>query len=149
MSYLCPKCKASFSNNDTCQQRFDYFQIKELADTDYYLVHHLSVPCFKLQHNQYSREGWLEVRKLLYNFIFECWTPDMARKHAQTKIKSGHRTYSLTSSIKLLEVEKVEWSFLITNIRHENATDYCQDIRKWAKHILNDTEPIIREVTSA
>jgi hypothetical protein len=149
MSYICPKCRANFIINETCQKRFDRFQQRELEDPDYFLVHHLSVPCFMLQHNQYSRDGWLEVRKLLYKFIYEKWTPDMARQHAQNTMKSGHRSYSLTRSIKLIEVEKITWRFVITNIRLETAADYCQDVRKWAKHILEDTEPIIQELTSS
>jgi hypothetical protein len=146
MSFICPKCKAQFLVSETCQKRFDRFQMKELEDPDYFLVHHLSVPCYMLQHNQYSRDGWFEVRKLLYKFVYENWTPDMARQHAQSKSKSGRLSYSLTRSIKLVEVEKITWSFIITNIRFENAADYCQDVRKWAKHIIEDTEPIVKEL---
>jgi hypothetical protein len=147
MPFLCPKCKAVFQNNETCQERYDRIQQRELENPDYFLVHHISVPCYLLQHNQYSREGWLEVRKLLYKFIYENWTPDLARQHAQNKSNNRNRTYSLTRSLKLLEVDKLNWSFIITNIREESAADYCQDIRKWAKHILADTETLIQNLS--
>lgn len=123
-------------------------QQKEIKNPDYYLVHYLSVPCYMLQHNQYSREGWLEVRKVLSKYIYEGWTPEIARQHAHEKIKSGHEVFSYTRSLTLIEVEKIPWAFDISQIRDGHAADYCQDVRKWAKHILEDTEPIVKALTS-
>jgi hypothetical protein len=143
MTFVCPKCKALFENNETCQDRFDRMQKLELENQKYFSVHHMSVPCYMLQHNQYSREGWLEVRKILSKFIFEEWTPEMARQYAKSNSERGRKTWSYTRSLKLIEVDKIMWSFTITNVREQNAEDYCKDIRRWAKHILADTEPII------
>jgi hypothetical protein len=35
----------------------------------YGAVHHLTVACYMLQHNAYSRDVWLEARKMLAQFI--------------------------------------------------------------------------------
>ena len=89
MSFSCPQCGAIYPQDETCLDRFNLSQSMELDDPAYYAVHHLSVPCYMLQHNAYSREGWLEVRTLLSKFVHEGWTPDMARRQIQVKMDSG------------------------------------------------------------
>jgi hypothetical protein len=62
MPYCCPQCGATFSTDETCEDRFNAGQAREMTDPASLAVHHLSVPCFMLQHNHYSREGWIRVR---------------------------------------------------------------------------------------
>jgi hypothetical protein len=53
MPYHCPECGATYNTDETCEDRFNASQAQELADPAYYAVHHVSVPCFMLQHNRY------------------------------------------------------------------------------------------------
>jgi hypothetical protein len=140
MSFLCPQCGAVFSSEESCQDRFNASQLMELEQPDRYAVHHLSVPCYMLQHNAYSREGWLEVRKLLSKFIYAGWTPAMARREARVSADSGHRTFSFTKGPKLPGVEQIVWRYTIANVRLDNAEFYCADVRHWAESILADSE---------
>jgi hypothetical protein len=65
-----------FASDEACSDRFNATQIKEVENpTSYYAVHHLSVPCYTLQHNAYARDGWLAVRRLLYQFVYEASRP--------------------------------------------------------------------------
>jgi hypothetical protein len=144
MPFTCPNCGANFISDETCQDRFTLSQLKEVEQPNYYAVHHLSVPCYMLQHNVYSREGWLEVRKLLSKFIYEGWTPEMARRQNRVSADSGHRTWSFTKGAKLPGVEQIVWTYTIADVRLDTAEAYCADVRQWAEHILADSEQVIR-----
>ncbi len=99
-----------------------------------------------LQHNVYSRQGWLEVRKLLGKFVYEGWTPMMARRQNRVYADSGHRNWSFTKGAKLAGVEDIAWSFTIADIRLETAERYCADVKRWAESVLTDSETLIRSV---
>mgnify|MGYP006998749610 FL=1 len=114
----------------------------------YGAVHHLSVPCYLLQHNVYSQRGWLEVRKLLSRFVYDGWTPAMARRAIQAQATS-RRTWNLTRSPKLPGVEQIAWSFTIADVRLGRAEDYCADVLTWARRVLADSAALIRSVEAA
>ena len=149
MSFTCSQCRAVFTTDETCQDRFNVSQIKEVEQPAYYAVHHLSVPCYMLQHNVYSREGWIEVRQLLVKFVYDGWTPAMARRHYRVNADSRHRTWSLTKGAKLPGVENIVWNYTIAAVRLDTAESYCADVRHWAESILADSEQLVRKLENA
>ncbi|MBL8056532.1 MAG: hypothetical protein JNK29_07520 [Anaerolineales bacterium] len=149
MSHACPQCGAVLPAEETCQDRFTVSQLREIEQPAYYAVHHLSVPCYRLQHNGYSRLGWLEVRQLLFKFIYENWTPAMARRQARISADSGQRTWSFTKGPKLAGVEHIAWSLTIADVRLDTAENYGADVIAWAKSILADSEPLVRSAGPA
>jgi Family of unknown function (DUF5946) len=149
MSFTCPQCGAVFTTEETCQDRFNVSQLKEIAQPAYYAVHHLSVPCYMLQHNVYSRQGWKEVRTLLEEFVYEGWTPAMARRHLRATAESGHRAFSFTRAAKLPGVEDIAWSYTIADVRLDTAESYCADVRRWVESILADSEQIVCKLDNA
>ncbi len=149
MPYRCPQCGAFFVDVETCQDYFDTCQLKEIEQPAYYAVHHLSVPCYMLQHNAYAPEGWLEVRKLLGKFVYDGWTRAMARRHYRVAADSGHRTWSFTRGARLQGVEAIVWRFTIADVKLVTAELYCTDVRHWAESILADTEALVRSVDPA
>jgi hypothetical protein len=138
MTYTCPKCGAAFIAGETCQDRFTASQLKEIEQPVYYSVHHMSVPCYMLQHNAYSRRGWIEVYKLLIKFVREDWTPEMARRQNRVAADSGKRDWSFTKGEKLPGVEDILWQYTIADVRLDAAEHYCADVRRWAESILQD-----------
>lgn len=149
MPFTCSQCGAVFISDETCQDRFNVSQIKEIEQPAYYAVHHLSVPCYMLQHNAYSRKGWIEVRKLLSKFVYDGWTPALARRQNRVNADSGHRTWSFTKGPKLPGVENIAWSYTIAEVRLNTAESYCADARHWAESILADSEQLIHKLESA
>ena len=143
MTSTCPQCGATLSPDQTCQDLFNVGQLKEVEQPDYYAVHHLSVPCYMLQHNVYSREGWPVVRNLLRQFIAGEMTPAMVRKQNRSKFDSGQRKWSITKGPKLPGVEDIQWTFTVSDVRLDTAEIYCADVRRWAESVLQDTEPLI------
>ncbi len=148
MPYTCPKCSARFSSDETCREHFDAAQLAEIEQPTYYAVHHLSVPCYMLQHNVYSRQGWLAVRDLLFQFVYRGLTPEMARRQYRAQWNGQRRTWSITKGDKLPGVEEIAWTLTIADVRLATPEHYCADVLNWAKSILADSADLIQTVSS-
>lgn len=149
MTTTCLQCGASLPSDVTCMDRFNTTQIKEVENPgSYYVVHHLGVPCYMLQHNAYSRQGWLETRRLLHQFVYEGLTPAEARRRNRREMDSGQRTWSLTKGTKLTQVGDIVWTRTIADVRLDSAEHYCEDVREWAIAVLADTEALVHAVSS-
>jgi hypothetical protein len=146
MHFRCKQCGGIFTLNETCKDRFNITQAKEFENNGYFTVHHLSVLCYMLQHNNYSKKGWLFAREVLVHFIYNNLTPDQIRKQNHHILDSRNRKWNLNSTQKLTEVEGIKWSFTLGNVRHNVAEEYCEDIKHWAKNILEDTKEIIEKL---
>ncbi len=142
--WTCPHCGASDESGETCQDRFNAILFKELEYSAYGAVHHLSVPCYMLQHNAYSREGWLMVRDLLFRFVYENVTPQMARREFRAGAGTP-KTHSITRGPKLPGVEDIRWTRTIADVKLDTAEHYTADVREWAKSILADSEALVRK----
>lgn len=143
MSYSCPQCGATYSTDETCEDRFTAGQALEMADASFFAAHHLSIPCFMLQHNRYSRDGWIQVRRMLVRFL-NGLTPAEARRSAREAVDSGNRTYSFTRGLKLAGVESIAWTRTIADVRLDTAERYCADVWEWAAQIVRDSEDLMR-----
>lgn len=146
MSDRCPQCGAAYSADETCEDRFNAGQVQELTDPAYFAVHHFSVPCFMLQHNRYSRDGWIWTRELLARFLGGL-APEEARRQSRAAVDSGNRTYSFTKGPKLAGVEAIAWTSTVVDVRLDTAEHYCADVRVWAESIVRDSEQLTRTVS--
>jgi hypothetical protein len=115
--------------------------IKEFEDQKYFSVHHLTVPCYYLQQNIYSKEAWLIVRNLLYKFLYSGLKPETIKKEYHGIINK--RDFNFTKGEKYIKVNKVEWSKTILDIHLEDANIYCKDIVEWGKSIIEDTKELV------
>lgn len=140
MPFICAQCGAIYASDETCQQRFEACLALEYDNPlAYGAVHLLSVACYMLQHNLYSREGWLETRALVRLTISQEYTPADIRKMNRDRLDSGVRKWSITKGAKLAEFATIRWSRTIADIRLENPEDYVSDVKQWAVSVLEDT----------
>lgn len=116
--------------------------------TTFGAVHHLTVTCYMLQHNAYSRDVWLEARDMLARFIQGGVTPEAMRLHNRSRFDSAHRTWSVTRGLKLEGFDTLVWSRTIADVRPEDPETYCADIRLWAVSLLRDTELLVHRPNS-
>jgi hypothetical protein len=114
--------------------------------TTFGAVHHLTVACYMLQHNAYSRNVWLEARKMIVQFTQEGMTPAEMREQNRSRLDSGHRTWSVTKGVKLSEFDNIVWSRTIADVRLDNPEVYCTDVNDWALSVLEDTDALVRNL---
>ena len=149
MTTTSSQCGATIASEETCNDRYNTAQVKEIENpTSYYAVHHLSVTCYMLQHNIYSRAGWLVARDLLNQFVYGGLTPAEARRRNRVPMDSGHRTWSLTKGAKLAQVDDIVWTRTIADVRLDTAEHYCADVNDWAIHVLADTDALVQALGS-
>lgn len=139
---FCPQCGALLPPDTTCSDLFNAGQLKEIDNPDYYSVHHLSVPCYMLQHDAYSKQGWVEVYHLLQQFI-DGLTPQEARSRVNRAMSGTRKTFSLTKGERMPGLADVSWSWTIARVRLETADLYGEDVRQWARYSLSDAIEVI------
>lgn len=144
MSAVCVQCGGHFSEDETCQDRFHRGQLLEVEQPACYAVHHLSVPCYMLQHNIYSQPGWLHARQLLWEFVHAGLTPQYLRQRDRRKVDSGQRQFSITRGPKLPSVEQIRWRYTVADVRLDTAENYCADVCRWAAIILEDSHRLVQ-----
>ena len=140
MSAHCLACGAIWTADETCRGRFEACLALEYEHPRAFgAVHHLTVLCYMLQHNEYSRESWLEARQMLFDFIYNDVLPADMRQRLSGKVNSGRRTTSITRGPKLAEFSTIVWSHTIAQVRLDTPAIYCADVEQWAKAVLADT----------
>jgi hypothetical protein len=105
-------------------------------------VHHLTVASYMLQHNAYSRDGWLEARKMLSRFIRDGVLPAEMRNQSRARLDSGRRAWSFTKGARLPEFEMIAWTRTIADVRFDSPEVYCADVILWATSVLTDAEAV-------
>lgn len=145
MPFTCAQCGANHASDETCQQRFEACLALEYENpTTYGAVHLLSVACYMLQHNLYSREGWLETRELVRLTINQEATTADIRKMNRDRLDSGVRKWSVTKGAKLAQFAAIRWARTIADIQLENPEGYVSDVKQWAISVVEDTLEIDR-----
>ncbi|MCC6179396.1 MAG: hypothetical protein IT305_29155 [Chloroflexi bacterium] len=155
MTRTCAQCGAALPDDTTCQALFDRCLAREFEDPAYGAVHHLTVPAYLLQHNGYSRSGWLEARRLLDGFVQGGLTPSEARRQSARAVArrkqsassaNGGRAQGSRSSPKLDRADRVQWTANIGDVRLEHADVYCDDVRRWAARVVADASALVRRL---
>ena len=140
---ISPQCGAALAPGETCRDRFNEGQLKEMEQPSRFPVHHLSVPSYMLQHNIYSAEGWLEAREGLRRFVEEGLAPREVRRRNRIRLDSGRRNWSVTRGPKLPGVEHIRWSFAVADVRLDTSEHYCADVKRWAESVLADSAELV------
>jgi hypothetical protein len=143
MISACPRCGALLHPGGACNDRFTAAQLLELERPAYSAVQHRSVPCYMLQHDKYSRHGWISARGLVRRFVAGGMTPAIARQRGHRPAHGRRRARSYTRP-RLPGVEAIAWGLTIADVRIGTAQNCCSDVGAWAEQILLDTEEVIR-----
>lgn len=143
MTQNCHQCGATYPTDESCQDRFYLCLALEYENPAAFgAVHHLTVTCFMLQHNAYARNGWLEARNILAQFVHSGVEPAQIRRQLHSQRNSRHRAWSVTKGTKLAELDTILWTRTIADVRFDDPAIYCADVTQWAMSILADTEPL-------
>lgn len=143
MTARCPDCGARLPAGQSCYESFTAGQLKELDNPAYWAVHHLSVPCWLLQHDRYSRDGWLATYRLLIRFLRDGVPPATVLRQTQPKVASDRRSWSFSKGLKLPGVAEIRWSTTVADVELTTAEGYCAGVRRWAESILADAAAVV------
>lgn len=137
---MCSECGAP--DND-CEARFNECIAREFEDRAYGRVHHLTVSTYMLQHSsKLTREGWLNERDLLREFLLGGKPPEVIRKEKSAQVDNGTRTFKIKSRTGLPIIPAVRWTKTVVEVRTDDPQQYCEDVISWASATLADSELI-------
>jgi hypothetical protein len=140
----CPECGARLSAGELCSDRFNLLLALEFENPDTFgSVHHLTVACYMLQHNLYSRRAWLLTREMLDQVINHDVAPEVIRKLNRRELDSNKRDWKITAGSNLQGVDAIQWSRNIADVGIESPESYCEDVKLWAKSLLADSESLV------
>src|SRR5262249_33605584 len=123
---VCPECGAALPPDGRCRDLFEACLVKDFEHPrSYGSVHHLIVATYMLQHNGYSRPGWLAARGLVAEAIASGKVPDIRSAGYKEAVSSRNRRFSFTRGEKILGLEGVTWSRTVADVRLGSAEDYC------------------------
>lgn len=150
MNVNCSQCSAGFPPGETCRDRFDLCLAKEFEHPDTYgAVHYFTVACYMLQHNEYSRQAWLDTRAGLAQVLRQGLTPAALRKQNRQKLDSSQRKWKVTRGERIPEVDAIDWTRTIADVRLDSPEVYCADVKQWANSLLSDTDALVQELGAA
>jgi len=142
----CSSCGANWISRSTCREKFEECLALEYEYPQAYgTVHFLLVGCYMLQHNEYSRIAWLEMRSMIEKYLRGGLTTDQIRRQFSSYIASGKRNFHITRGEKLAEFGGIHWSQTITGIRLDSPEQYVDDVVHWAESIIIDTASIVEK----
>ena len=136
----CPECGAPGS---ACETRFNEFLVLEFTEAGFAAVHHLTVATYMLQHSsKLSREGWLQMRELLREFLLENKSPAFIRKQNKDFVDSGKRRFKIKSKDALPVIHKDTWTKTILDVLYNDSDTYCSGVNEWALSTLKEAEEL-------
>jgi len=136
----CPACGAAWTDGNTCQDYFYQMGYWELEDSALYVVHHLMVLCYHLQHpHLYSREGLQFSSQLLVDFVERGVTTQTVRQQRRDALDSGNRTFKITARPDSVGAypNPVHWTMTAADVVAGGADHYVDNVKAWAQSVYD------------
>ena len=134
----CPECGGKFAAEETCTDRYHACMALELTDPDYGAVHHFTVPAYMLQHpSQLSADGWQAMVQILHEFLVDGVSPVRMRQLLQQPMQN--KSFSMVKGAPAAQPDW-NWAKTIMDVRLDDPTIYCADVRAWAEAVHHDIQ---------
>jgi hypothetical protein len=142
---VCPECGGQFTAEETCTDRYYACMALELTDPSYGAVHHFTVPTYMLQHpSQLSADGWQAMCQILHQFLVEGVAPARMRQIIQQQQKTRPKSFSMVKGPPAAQ-PTWNWTKTIMDVRLDDATTYCDDVRAWAEAVHHDIQQNLQQ----
>jgi hypothetical protein len=134
----CPECGGQFTAEETCTDRYHACLALEYPDPAYGQVHHFTVLAYMLQHpSQLSADGWLAMHQLLGQFLVDDISPARMRQLLQQPMQN--KSFSMVKGAPAAQPDW-NWTKTIMDVRLDDPTTYCADVRAWAEAVHHDIQ---------
>lgn len=138
-SSSCPECGAAWRDGKTCRDHFHQMLAWEWEDPRNWVVHHLMVLSYHMQHPiLYSPEGLDGGKQLLVDFVERGVTPEEARRRNRDAVDSGNRGFKITArpGRQGAYERPVAWTMTTTDVIAAGIERYVESVTAWAESIL-------------
>jgi|GEM_PF-1778268 len=121
----------------TCCERYEEILALEYENPAIFgAVHYITVLCYNLQHpDSFTAEAIAWMQSSLRAIIEEGLSPMELRKRSGKKFKGNVKVLRQTTQTET--PRKTRWSTTVMDIRTDEPEIYIEDVKAWAKSILN------------
>jgi hypothetical protein len=136
----CPECGASWQDGQNCTDHFHQMLFWESEHSAYWVVHHLMVLCYHLQHpSLYSVEGLQYSLGLLNDFLINGISTEDVRKNSKDQVNSKNRGWKVTSrpDSKGAYEQPVHWTMTAADVVAGEHEHYVDNVRLWAQSVYD------------
>jgi hypothetical protein len=131
---VCPECGAPLREGKSCQQRFEELLALEFENPGGAgSVHHLTVLCYMLQHNQYSDEAAAWAQAALKAVLEDGLSPSQLRYRSRKPLDQTVRTWKVTGSTAV--TRGLRWPVTISDVALGDAAGHNQRVMAWAQAV--------------
>src|SRR5215212_1465647 len=130
----CPECGAGWQDDKTCQDHFHQMLYWEMEDQARWVVHHLMVLCYHVQHpSLYSPDGLNFSIHLLVDFMEGRLTTEQARDQNREALDSGNRKFKIkgTPDSQSSYAYPIRWTMTAADVTSAGADHYVESVRAW------------------
>lgn len=143
-SYTCPECGAVHPDGATCEDVFNALLALEFSDPGGAgIVHHLTVPCYMLQHDRYSDEGAVWAIGLLEATLERGISPDAYRAQTRATVDQARRDWKITRPADAPPRPRLAWPLTLADARPappavpgDDPAGHPARIERWARSVL-------------
>ena len=140
---ICPVCGATLGETAGCEEIFGELMALEYADPAYWEVHALTVATYMVQHGKYSDEALAWVLRQMRAMLEDGLTGEQLRKIAAHEISKPSRGWKVTRRPGETPLPRIAWEMTIADVAQhtEEAADYRETVRSWARATLRQQPP--------
>ena len=132
----CLECGEVWREGVTCQDHYHQMLAWEMEDPALWVVHHLLVLCYHLQHpHLYTPEGLAFSQQLLVDFVVHGITPEEIRRRNQAQLNSRNRTWKISNGAPGAYRHPVVWPLTAADATAGGITGYIEGVRTWAQSV--------------
>lgn len=135
----CPDCGALWDETATCETYFHQLLFRETEAPSRWVVHHLTVLCYHLQHpHLYSPEAVAWGKGALVDFLERGISPQQVRQREREAVDSGRRTHKITGTPDHHGAyrQPVPWTLTAADVVAAGADAYIDSVQRWAESCL-------------
>ncbi len=136
----CTQCGAHAQYGKTCREKYEEILALEYENPAIFgAVHHITVLCYNLQHpDSFTAEAISWMQSSLRAIIEEGLSPMELRKRAGKEFKGNVKVLRQIAYTETTETpRKIRWPITVMDIRTNEPEIYIEDVKAWAKSILN------------
>lgn len=137
----CPECGAAWGDGSICETHFHQMLLWEWEDAGLFVVHHLMVLCYQIQHPRlYSPDGLALAKNLLIDFLENGLTTERARAVNRIMLDSGNRQIKIKGTVEAAgtHTHPFEWSMTATDVVSNGKERYIESVETWAQSVLDN-----------
>ncbi|MEO8610225.1 MAG: DUF5946 family protein [Chloroflexota bacterium] len=135
----CRECQARWDDGKTCEDDFHQMLFWETETPSLWVVHHLMVLCYYLQHpSLYSADGLNNAKTLLIDFVVHGLSPQTVHRQTRGQVDSGKRQWKVSARPDSHSVYAypVTWTMTARDVVAGGMDHYIENVQAWAKSML-------------